>query len=261
MIGVQMRDLIVCAPDGLRADLEPLNTTQRVELAARYRPGSIAEPIEATRTALKCLARRYKSLTIEVEQLRASLDELTMQANPALRATKGVGADVASILLIAAGDNPARIRSEAAFAALCGVSPIEASSGRTVRHRLNRGGNRQANHALWRIVMVRLSTDPTTKAYAARKRGEGKSTKEIIRCLKRYIAREIYTILTKPKSVTIPDISDLRPTRQAAGITLETVATHLGTRSARISDLERGTRHNPELEHNYRAWLKTQKAA
>jgi transposase len=205
------------------------------------------------------LARRYQALTTEIACLRAQLDELTLKANPALRAAKGVGADVASILLIAAGDNPERIRSDAAFASLCGASPIEASSGRTVRHRLNQGGNRQANHALWRIAMVRLATDPDTKAYAQRRRTEGRSSREIIRCLKRYIAREVYGLLTKERHV--PDTSDLRPARRAAGITLEAAAKHLDTWPARISELERGVRRNDHLEHRYRDWLATQPAA
>jgi len=195
---------------------------------------------------MRSLARHYQALSTEIEQLRAQLDELTLTTNPALRAAKGVGADVASILLIAAGDNPERIRSDAAFAAMCGVSPIEASSGRTVRHRLNQGGNRQANHALWRIALVRLSTDPATKAYAARRRAEGKTTKEIIRCLKRYIAREVFGLLTKERHV--PDTSDLRPARLAAGLTLQVVADHFNVWPARISEVERGVARDDELE-------------
>lgn len=173
-IGVQIRDLVLCAPDELRAALEPLETAQRAERAARFMPGPITDPAEATRAAMRSLACRYQRLTTEIEQLRTQLDELTLLANPALRAAKGIGADVASILLIAAGDNPDRIRSDAAFAAMCGASPIEASSGQTVRHRLNHGGNRQANHALWRIAMVRLATNPDTTTYAQRRRADGK---------------------------------------------------------------------------------------
>lgn len=159
-VALQLRDLVVCAPPALREALEPLTTPQRVRQAARFRSGPVTDPTQATREAMRSLARRYQALTAEISKLRGQLDELTGQANPALRAAKGVGADVASILLIAAGDNPERLRSEAAFAAMSGVSPIEASSGLTTRHRLNRGGNRQANHALWRIAMVRLATDP-----------------------------------------------------------------------------------------------------
>lgn len=142
---------------------------------------------------------------------------------------------------------------------MCGASPIEASSGRTVRHRLNQGGNRQANHALWRIAMVRLATDPDTKAYAQRRRAEGKSSREIIRCLKRYIAREVFGLLTKQRYV--PDTSDLRPARHAAGITLQTAAARFDTWPARISERERGLRRNDDLEHRYRNWLATHTAA
>jgi transposase len=111
---------------------------------------------------------------------------------PALLALPGVGTDVAGALLVAAGDNPERLSSEAAFARLCGVAPLPASSGKTNRHRLNRGGDRIANNALWRIVMVRMSTDPRTRNYVERRIKEGLSKKEIIRCLKRYVAREVY---------------------------------------------------------------------
>jgi transposase len=249
----QLRDLIVCAPEELRRCLEPLDTEARVERAARFRPGDISHPMEGTKSAMRALARQYQALSIDIDELRQQLDALTVQANPALRAAKGVGADVASILLIAAGNNPDRLRSDAAFAAMCGASPIEASTGRVVRHRLNQGGDRQANHALWRIAMVRLTCDPDTKAYAARRRAEGKSTRDIVRCLKRYIAREIYRLLTNPHPVT--DTTALRPARLIAGLTLTDVATQLETWPARISELERGVTHNDELASRYRNLL------
>jgi transposase len=107
-----------------------------------------------------------------------------------------VGTWSAATLLVTAGDNPARLRTEASFAALCGASPVDASSGKQRRHRLNRGGGRQANSALWRIVFTRMATDPRTQAYAARRTAEGKTTREIIRCLKRYVAREVHKALT-----------------------------------------------------------------
>jgi len=112
-----------------------------------------------------------------------------------MRQQFGVGPNTAATLLSVAGDNPERLRSEAALAALCGVNPLEASSGKTVRHRLNRGGNRAANNALWTIAMVRMRSDPRTKAYVARRTKEGKSSKEIQRCLKRYIVRELYPVI------------------------------------------------------------------
>ena len=122
----------------------------------------------------------------------AELDRLTAQAAPGLRQLCGIGPEIAGALLVAAGDNPGRLHSEAAFSMLCGASPIPASSGKTVRHRLNRGGNRQANTALYRIMVVRLRWHPPTRAYLLRRTKEGLSKREIIRCLKRYVAREVF---------------------------------------------------------------------
>lgn len=252
----QLRDLILTAPDQLRQVLEPLSTDDRVARCARFLPGPLTDPAEAAKAALKALARQHQTMTVDLDRLRGHLDDLTIAANPALRAANAIGPDVASILLVAAGDNPERLTSDAAFAALCGASPVEASTGKTVRHRLNSGGNRQANHALWRIAMVRLTHDPVTQAYAARRRSQGKTNREIIRCLKRAIAREVYGLLTNPQPVT--DITDLRPARHAAGISLATAAAELGTHPSRISELERGTRRPRELEHRYRTWLNQQ---
>lgn len=123
------------------------------------------------------------------------LDRLTVEAAPALTTLKGVGSDVAGALLVAAGDNPERLRSDAAFASLCGVSPVPASSGKTNRHRLNRGGDRIANNALWRIVIVRLTCDERTQSYVARRTAQGMAKRDIIRCLKRYVAREVFHAL------------------------------------------------------------------
>jgi transposase len=254
-VALQLRDLIVTAPDQLRTVLGPLSTAERVARAARFHvAGDVADPVVGTKLALRTLARRYEALSTEMAEMEAVLDELTARANPALRGAKGVGPDVAAILLTAAGDNPERLRNEAAFAAMCGVSPIEASSGKTVRHRLNRSGNRQANHALWRIVMVRLSTgDPATKAYVERRTAEGKSLREIVRCLKRHVAREVYRHLVRPEPV--PAGSDLRAARLAARISLQTVADALGSWPTRISELERGIKHDTALARSYTAWL------
>ena len=133
------------------------------------------------------------------------LERLTGQSCPGLLELVGVGPEVASCLMVAAGDNPDRLRSEASFAALCGVSPLDASSGRQRRHRLNRGGNRQANRALWVIAFIRLRVDSRTKAYAARRTKQGRTRPEITRCLKRYIVREVYRALvdvTKPAALS-----------------------------------------------------------
>jgi len=256
-VALQIRDLIVTAPDELRDVLGPLSTAERVDRCARFQvTGDVADPVVGTKCALRTLARRYQALSAEITELEATLDDLTARANPALRGAKGVGPDVAAILLSAAGDNPERLKSEAAFAAMCGVSPIEASSGKTTRHRLNRSGNRQANHALWWIVMVRLSTgDPATKTYVERRAAEGKNLREIVRCLKRHVAREVYRHLVRPESV--PAGSDLRAARLDARISLQTVADALGSWPTRISELERGLKHDTSLARSYLAWLVT----
>jgi len=131
----------------------------------------------------------------QIERLDELIVPLVRIQAPVLLTIFGVGPDTAALLLIAAGDQPDRLRSEAAWAHLCGVAPIPASSGKVDRHRLNRGGDRQANHALWRIVTTRMSSDLPTRHYVERRLKEGKSKQEIIRCLKRYVAREVYAYL------------------------------------------------------------------
>ena len=254
----QIRDLIVTAPQELRARLGHLDTDQRVAVCSRFRPAAATDPVEATRRSLRCLARRHVDLSGEIDELDTAISALCAQANPALLSARGLGPDTASALIVAAGDNPERMRSEASFAALCGASPVEASSGRTIRHRLNRGGNREANHALWRIVMVRLSHDKTTQAYAQRRRAEGRSDKEIIRCLKRYIAREIYRLLTNPPA--IPAGAALRQRRQQAGLPLRVIAEAISSWPTRISELERGLKYDADLATRYSLWLDHQGA-
>src|SRR5207244_1647031 len=139
--------------------------------------------------------RRHQALTAEIVRLESVIGTLVTTAAPELMALQGVGLNVAAALLVTVGDNPERLRNEAAFAHLCGVAPIPASTGRTTRHRLNRGGDRQANNALWRIALVRMSVDPATRDYVERRTKEGLSKREIIRCLKRYIAREVFNAL------------------------------------------------------------------
>ena len=252
-VALQIRDLLVNAPPALRAEIEPLSSEQRAKRCARFRPGDPADPREATKFALRSLSRRYESLTEEMNELSSVLDRLTLEANPALRAARGVGPDVAAILLVAAGDNPERLRSESAFAAMCGVSPVQASSGKTVRHRLNRSGNRQANNALWRIAVVRIAHDEETRVYAARRTAEGKTRREIIRCLKRHIAREVFAHLTHPQ--VVPVGTTLRADRNAAKISLTTASMEMGTYPLRISRIERGLDHDREFAEKYQAWL------
>jgi transposase len=189
----QLRAVLDTAPDELREPLRGLSPL--VALARRWRPGAPTGPVAAARVTLKLLAERWAALSTELTQLDAHLRPLLATAAPRLLATHGVGPDTAAALLVAAGDNPERLATEASFAALCGVSPVDASSGRQHRHRLNRGGNREANRALWVIVLVRMATDPRTRQYVTRRTGQGLSKKEIIRCLKRHVAREMYRLL------------------------------------------------------------------
>jgi transposase len=201
----RMKALLVTAPDQLRAQLRGLGTRELVKTCAAARPDRTraGDPATATRLALRSLARRHQQLSAEIDELDALIAPLVAAINPTLCALLGVGPDVAGQLLVTAGENPERLRSEAAFAMLCGAAPLPASSGRTVRYRLNRGGDRQANCALHRIVVCRLRWDPRTRAYAQRRTAAGKSNKEIIRCLKRYVAREVYTALLTPNHLRL----------------------------------------------------------
>lgn len=152
-------------------------------------------PTAAAKLALRSIARRHEQLTAEIGVIGAEIARLTAEAAPELVKVFCVGPDTAATLLITAGDNPERLRSESAFAALCGVSPLPASSGKTNRHRLNRGGDRQANAALHRVVIIRLRHDERTRRYMERRQGEGMTKLEVIRCLKRYVSREMFKIL------------------------------------------------------------------
>jgi transposase len=193
----QIKSLIVTAPEPLRAQLRGLKGVQLIDTCVGLRPDAsrIDEPEQAAKTALRALARRHAALTAEIDDLEALIGPLVAHINPELLARTGVGADVAGQLLVTAGQNADRLHSEPAFAMLCGVSPIPASSGKTHRHRLNRGGDRQANAALYRVALCRMRWDPRTRAYVERRTKEGLSKKDIIRCLKRMIARELYYVL------------------------------------------------------------------
>jgi transposase len=189
--------LLVTAPDDLRQQLRALTPADLVRTCATLRPDRdrAAEPTTAAKLALRQLARRHTQLSQDITDLDELITPLVKEINPKLLATHGIGPDVAGQLLVTAGDNPERLRCEAAFAMLCGCAPLPASSGKTNRHRLNRGGDRHANSALWRIVITRLATDPRTRAYRDRRIKQGMSKPEIIRCLKRYAARETYRYL------------------------------------------------------------------
>ena len=188
----QARSLIVTGPDDLRARFSRHTPADLVTGLAGLRPRPGDVPGYATRMALRELGRRAEFLDGQLGRLDELIVPLVTGRAPGLLGLYGVGPDTAALLLIAAGDHPGRLRSEAAWAHLCAVAPIPASSGKVTRHRLNPGGDRQANHALWRIVITRMSSHPPTRAYVERRTEEGLSKKEIIRCLKRYVAREVY---------------------------------------------------------------------
>ena len=189
----QIHSLICTAPDELRDRLRALPTAELIATCAGLRPGAGSDVTAATKTTLRALARRVHHLDEEIADLEALIRPLVHATAPELLAHKGVGPDTAAALLVAAGDNPSRLRDEATFARLCGAAPIPATSGKTQnRHRLHRGGDRQANSALWRIALTRMSWDPDTRAYVERRTKEGLSKREVIRCLKRYIARELF---------------------------------------------------------------------
>jgi transposase len=224
----QIRDLITTAPEDLRGELRGLKRKKLLATCSAFRSSDRDDLVSVTKLALRGLARRVLALDEEIALLATcsafrssdrddlvsvtklalrglarrvlALDEeialldvrrrrITTAVAPALVAAFGVGPDTATGLLLAAGDNPERLGNERKWAALLASNPVQASSGKVVRHRLNRGGDRQGNSALWRIVIVRMSSDPDTQAYVARRIKQGKSKPEIIRCLKRYVAR------------------------------------------------------------------------
>jgi len=250
----QIKSLLITAPAELRERYRRHTTTTLIRALARCRPAAHDDPTTiAVLIGCKALAQRILFLEDQDRTLTAELDRLVTAINPALRATYGVGPDTAAQLIITAGTNPHRLHNEAAFAMLCGTAPIPASSGKTHRHRLSRGGDRAANNALHRIALVRMSSDERTRAYVKAQLAKGRSKLDILRLLKRAIAREAFRLLTQPCAVD--DYSDLRPARQAKNITLATVADHFGLWPNDISRLERGLKRNDTLADTYRAWL------
>jgi transposase len=191
----QLHSLCDTAPDALRAQLHGLTVRRKVAVCERWRPGTAHTPEAAAKRAMVSVARRWRALDEEVRELDAHLRAILDEIAEPLLARFGVGYETAGQLLVTAGDNPQRMKHEASYAALCGSSPVKASSGRTKRHRLNRGGDRNANSALWTIVIGRMANHPPTRAYVQRRTAEGMSKLEIIRCLKRYVAREVFPLV------------------------------------------------------------------
>lgn len=250
----QFKALLVSAPEAVRDGLRGLSFTEQLARARRWPDGHGDDVERETRWSLKELSRRIGFQDEQTSRLEARIGALAAQASPALMGLSGVGPHVAAGLLAAAGDNPERMRSEAAFAKLCGACPIPASSGKTNRHRLNRGGDRRANNALFTIVLVRMRHDPATRAYVARRTTEGKTRKEIMRCLKRFVAREVYQALTNPPK-DLPTGHELRQLRLEVGHSLTTVSNAIGTSPIRLSSIERCLAHDTSLARRARDWL------
>jgi len=245
----RLHAVVTSAPAQIRQEVDQISESARILTLSRWRVRAGDDVVAvACRQVLRELARHIHSLDEQADAARARLDELTGEAAPAVRDMHGVGAVTAAQLLTAVGDNPDRIRSEAALAKLCGVAPLQASSGKTHRHRLNRGGNRTANHALWRIGMVRRNSEPRTQAYFERRRAEGRSDREIMRCVKRFIVRELYQALTRP-TAAVPTGTQLRELRHQAGLTQQQLADQLDVTPRTISRIEHGQLRTPDLRH------------
>ena len=204
---VQLRDIIITAPQELRDQLSDRKTLRgKATVCARFRPSAheLRSPSQAAKFALRSIAQRIETLDLEIRSLDRELEQLVRVAAPRTTQLLGISTGHAGQLLVTAGQNIDRLRGEGSYAALCGASPIPASSGKTTRHRLNYGGDRQANRALHLIAVCRLRYCPRTRAYAKRRTAEGKTKRETMRCLKRYIAREVYNSLRADLADTNP---------------------------------------------------------
>lgn len=255
----QFKALLVSAPAGLRERLQQHSFHRQLQLARRFQDHHDDLVEQELRWAFKELARRIGFLDDQLARLDTRIKTLAAQTAPALIGLPGVGPHVAAQLLAAAGDNPDRMHSDAAFAKLCGACPIPASSGKTNRYRLNPYGDRRANNALFTIVLVRMRHHAPTRAYVARRTAEGLTRKDIMRCLKRFVAREVFHALTNP-SDDLPTGHQLRAMRTTRGLTLTHVSTQLGIAQTTLSRLERGIAHDTPLARRTRDWLLDQPA-
>ncbi len=244
------KGLLTSSPDRVRAMFADMGTEAMMESLAGMRD-DVAACSEPLRASLRGLASMWAESRGQAQDAETRILRLVEENAPALLAINGCGAITAAELAVAAGDNPERMRNKDSFAALCGASPIEASSGKVRRHRLNRGGNRRANCALHRIVLSRTKNDERTKAYMERRRSEGKSKREAIRCLKRYVANEVYRALMDPKDVPKSMGSELRGLRRELGMTQAQAAQVLSVSRSKISEVELGKKRSPLLEKHY----------
>lgn len=249
----QIHHMLITAPSPVREKYRALKEKRLLDALAASRPGSHEPTSRAVMIALKTLAKRHQYLSTQADELKEQLRQIVQAANSHLLSLRGVGPISAAQLLITAGGNPDRLHSEPSFAALCGTAPVPASSGKTTRHRLSRGGDRAANCALHAIALSRMSSDPRTCTYVSAQRENKRGEAEIFRLLKRAIAREVFKSLTR--GLTAPDLADLRPARRAKNITITAAAHAMGTYPSKISRTEQGTYPDYELATRYRKWL------
>ena len=249
------KSLMVAAPEDLRRSLEGLSGKNLRSALSTLDPAAGGIVL-----ALGSLGKAWDLQDREADAIEERMKRVLEANAPALLAIYGCGAVSAAALAVAVagGGNPERLRSEAEFASLCGVAPLLASSGKTERHRLNRGGDRRANRALYQIAVTRMSYDQRTKDYVGKRKRDGKSKKEAIRCLKRYIAREAFRALRNPLEIKGPSWKDLRPARQALGITLVEAGKALNVGFQKVSYAETGRLMNVRFLEEYDAWLKSQ---
>lgn len=240
--------MLVTAPDSVRAQYAEMEGECRIRTIAASRTQDVC------RRALRMCAKVWLDLKKEADAIEDELSVFIRKNYPNLAGAIGIGTISAARLVVAVGQNPERIGSEAAFSMFCGVSPIPASSGKTLRHRLNRGGDRQANRAIHEIARVRMSCDKRTQEYIAKKTGEGKTKREAMRCLCRYIAREVYHLITGPQ-VPLPDPEKLASRRKAHNLTQAEVASYLDVKNSTISRAELGRSLNSDLLNAYQSFL------
>lgn len=253
--------LLVSAPERVRTKYRPLKGASLYRKLGSCRPNAeddVAGPLLAS---LRALARTWLELDEKAGQLEGAMHRLIEANAPALLQVKGCGTVNAAELAIAAGDNPERIPSEASFASICGVSPIPASSGKTDRHRLNRGGNRQANKALHMIAVSRMSGDERTLAYMAKRKSDGKKKREAMRCLKRFIAREVYSTLRHPMRLKYARGEELAAMRKSLGLTQQQIARELNVPNVRLSEIERDVCPHEEIRREYDRYLNAKMSA
>lgn len=249
----QIHAQLITAPAEVREKYRKLTDKRLVDTLVACRPGTRTGVVATVLLALKMLAQRHRFLTEQVELIDAQLRSLVAAINLNLLSARGVGPVTAAQLLLTAGGNPERLTSEASFAALCGTAPVPASSGKTTRHRLSRGGDRHANSALHTIAIVRMSHDPRTRQFVIAQRAKGRSNPEILRILKRTIAREVFKLLQNPNALA--DVADLRRIRREKNLTLRKVVAALGRNQIHVSRIERGIAFDREYTDRYRAWL------